>query len=272
MDTLIKVAKDSCSPTFVTYLFRMRHKLAGIIDDVWHWECIEDRLRVGQRTRAEALQDAMRVPCVCGGRWPACVSECLELNRISGAELAHDIYTSFTKGRSETTPVVCLAGLQGGEGKSLIFYPIPAVIGEDLVCHHTAGGTFALLGLQGKKVVVLDEWNFQASSVPLSTQLLWFEGKPVPITRPQNDFAGHALYKGTSPIFITTPLKRMESFIAEAERAAQTGGSSEATMVLRRLKLYKFTRRLRVPTEQIPQCAACFASFVLEGEAAYQQS
>ena len=180
-------------------------------------------------------------------------------------------FTSLTKGRSETTPVMCLAGLQGGEGKSLIFYPLPAVLGEEFVCHHTATGAFALLGLQGMKAVLLDEWSFSAASVPLSTQLLWFEGKPVPITRPQNDYAGHVLYKGTAPIFITTPLQRMEKFIADAERARSRGESSVATMVLRRLKLYKFTQGIQAPAEQIPQCAACFASFVFEGEAAYRR-
>ena len=271
VDKLIQIAKDSCTPTMFRYLFKMRHKLAGIIDDIWHWERIDDRVLLGQRSREGALQDAAGCPCVCGGKWTECVQESLVLNGIPAAELAHDIFTSFKKGRSETTPVVCLAGLQGGEGKSLIFYPIPAVLGEDFVCHHTAAGKFALLDLQGKKAALLDEWDFNTPSVPLSQQLLWFEGKPIPITRPQNDFAGHTLYKGTAPIFITTPLKRMERFITDAAWAARSGESSEATMMLRRLKLYKFSRKIRKPADQIPQCASCFAAFVLEGEAAFHQ-
>jgi len=271
VDKLIHIAKDTCNPSMVRYLFKMRHKLAGIIDDVWHWQCIDDRLHLGQRSRADALQEAGRMACVCGGKWAACVRQSLAANGISAQELGHDIFTSLMQGRSETTPVICLAGLHGGEGKSLIFYPLPAVLGSDLVYQQAAMGTFALLGLQGKKAVLLDEWSFEASSVPLSIQLLWFEGKPVPITRPQNDFAGHALYKGTAPIFITTPLKRMEKFIIEAERARYWGESSVATMVLRRLKVYKFTQKIPMPTGQIPQCARCFASFVLEGETAFHR-
>ena len=116
---------------------------------------------------------------------------------------------------------------------------------------------------------MLDEWHFSNAAVPLSTQLLWFEGKPLPITRPQDHFVGHVLYKGTAPIFITTPLKKMEKFIQEAEEACRSGLSSEATMVLRRLKMYKFTRKMVKPAEQIPQCLACFASFLFEGEAAW---
>ena len=86
-----------------------------------------------------------------------------------------------------------------------------------------------------------------------------------------HDFMGHALHKGTAPIFITTPLQRMEKFIMEAERAQRTGESSVATMVRRRLKLYKFTQKIRATVDQIPQCAVCFASFVLEAEAVFQR-
>ena len=56
------------------------------------------------------------------------------------------------------------------------------------------------------------EWapTSQPAALPLSTQLLWFEGKPVPITRPQNHYIEYFLCKGTAPIFITMPLKKLE--------------------------------------------------------------
>ena len=106
---------------------------------------------------------------------------------------------------------------------------------------------------------------------PFSTQLLWFEGKPVPITRPQNDYTGHTTYKGSEPVFIMTPLQRMQTFITEADAAFRNGESYEVAIRLRRLKMHKFTRRLPARADQIPKCRACFASFALEGEAAYWQ-
>ena len=271
VDQLIHIAKEACSPAMVKFLFKIRHKLRTLIDDIWQWECVEDRLRLSQRPRGEALMAAMRSPCTCGGAWLHHVQESLAVNGISVSELTHDIYTSLVQGRSESTPVVCLAGLQGGEGKSLIFYPFPAVFGESLVHHHVAAGTFPLLDLEGKKVVVLDEWNFRSATLPMGTQLLWFEGKPVPVTRPQDHFVGHAVYKGSAPIFITTPLTRMEKLMQEAADAVRMGSSCEATMMLRRLKVYRFSQKVSKPTKQIPQCAACFASWVLEGEAEWGQ-
>ena len=58
----------------------------------------------------------------------------------------------------------------------------------------------------------------------------------------------------------------------DAEAAARPGLSSEATMVLRGLEVYKFGRKVPKPARQIPQCACCSASFVFMGEAAWQQS
>ena len=96
VDMLIRIAKDTCAPAMVRYLFRIRHKLASIIDDIWHWECIDDRLHLSQRSRAQALEEAMHTPCVCDGRWSACVAESLTLNGISPAELGRDIFAGFT--------------------------------------------------------------------------------------------------------------------------------------------------------------------------------
>ena len=115
-------------------------------------------------------------------------------------------------------------------------------------------------------MVVLDEWRFAASALPIGIQLLWFEGKPVPLARPQGESIGHLLYRGTAPIFITTPLKRLDKLIVEAEAARASGSSCEASMLVRRLKVHRFNVAVPKPRTQIPACAACFANFLFEGE------
>jgi len=269
---LIKVARASCSPEMVDFLFKNRQKLNKLIDDIWTWETVDDLLHLSQRSRVTALEESMRQPCVCGGAWMQEVRKVLFLNGINEAELGHDIYVSFVKGRSETTPVVTLAGKQGGEGKSLIFFPLTAVLGDEFVQGHTASGAFPLLGLEGKKAVLLDEWRFAASALPLAIQLLWLEGKPVPLARPQGEYIGHLLYKGSAPIFITTPLKRLENLERDAATAMQCGFCSEASMVLRRLKVYKFRQAVPRPPAQIPACAACFSDFLFSSEMAWCQA
>ena len=135
------------------------------------------------------------------------------LRGIREAELAHHSYVSLSQGRCKTTPVLTLAGLQGGESKSPIFYPLPAMFGDE---------------------------NGAASALPIEIQLLWFESKPMPLARPQGEHISHLLYKGSAHIFLTTPLKRLGKLLEEAESARASGSSWGASMLVRRLKVHRF--------------------------------
>lgn len=81
-------------------------------------------------------------------------------------------------------------------------------------------GSFPLLGLEDKRVVLLDEWRFNTGILPLATQLLWLEGKPLLLAQPQNTGStGHVLYSGSAPIFITTKAKYLDKLVHEAREA-----------------------------------------------------
>ena len=262
--------------------------MAGMACHSWavafHWQMrlpIHGRVRpmspsnvaLSTKSRMDCLLDSMRRPCCCGGQWTAFVEGALVANAVDAEALAHDFHESFLKGRCETVPVIVLSGLHGGEGKSLLYSPIPAVLGDDYVQEGLATGQFPMVGLETKKAVILNEWNFEYGPLPMSTQLLWFEGKPVPITRPQitDAYYGHCKYKGSAPLFVTSPLKTLEPLMERASEAIAGGLPSELTMLMRRLRVYKFTARTQAPAQQLPPCARCFAAFVFQGEAAYCQ-
>ena len=98
---------------------------------------------------------------------------------------------SMRDGRSPHLPTVALMGFQGGEGKSFLFAPLKNVFGAENVQLTPQPGSFPLIDLEKKKIALLDEWSFDEAAAPFSTQLLWLEGKPFPITRPQNkDYLG----------------------------------------------------------------------------------
>ena len=117
------------------------------------------------------------------------------------------------------------------------------------------------MGLETKRVAVLDEWHFDPDVLPLATQLLWFEGKPVPIAMPQNvaGQSGHLEYTGDAPIFITAPAEVLSAM------AASAGGphSGQCTMLLRRLKVFHFTVPIPEPREALVPCTSCFSAFVM---------
>ena len=232
-ERLIQHAKSYCSPNIVAFLFKNRHRLSSLIDDIWAWETVDDILALAGRTRTDIFAAAVREPCSCGGRWIERVRHALGVNQINVGELCHNVLLSLERGRGETAPVVVLAGKQGGEGKSLFLSPLTAIFGEDNVQHTPQKGNFPLLGIEHKRIALLDEWRFDESVLSMPLQLLWFEGKTVLVTRPQNiqGVTGNILYRGSAPIFITTKQNAITALAAQSV----AGASPESSMLLRRL-------------------------------------
>ena len=92
-------------------------------------------------------------------------------------------------------------------------------------------------------------------------------GSHVTTQRPQNDpgAKGHVTYRGTAPIFATTKLDDMEKleWLSAVNPSTGTAYDVNASMVFRRLKVYKFTAKLVKPKEQRIYCQCCFATLVL---------
>ena len=91
-----------------------------------------------------------------------------------------DVRYRTASGRCETTPVITLAGSQGGEGKSIFLKPLLHVFRGRAACGSPQKGNFPLLGLEHAKVVLLDEYRLNQSVLPFSAQCLWFDGSSKP--------------------------------------------------------------------------------------------
>lgn len=263
-EKLIKWLKQYASPALFQFAFKNRQKLSSLIDDVWSWETVDDYLLLHGQSRLDLLRAAARTNCSCGGAWYNTACWTLRRNGIDIPALCKDVLKSLRDGRREDTPVIALMGRLGGEGKSFFLSPLQNVFGLENMQMTPQPGSFPLLGLERKKVVLLDDWVFDDSVLSLSAQLLWYEGKAFPVTRPQNkDYSGHLLYKGTAPIFATCKEKDLGPLMAKANWAASQGRPSEHTMLLRRLKVYTFHQPFRLQSH-ISECPSCFARLVLE--------
>ena len=252
--------------------WRMRSRLSALIDDVWSWETVSDDLRLLGQTRLETFHAAARGQCVCRGAWRQAAEYVLQANGLDPQQLCGDIYRAIVHGRHESLPVLCLVGRFGGEGKSFFFAPLKKIFGAEHVQATPQPGNFPLFGLETKRCVLLDEWDFNGQVVPLSTQLLWFEGKAFPITRPQNkDYVGHVLYQGSAPIFVTCKEKVVLPIYQRAQLAYSQNQASPDTMLLRRLKLHWLNQKLPLdPGTIVHECPACFAQMVLQHSSAQQ--
>ena len=148
--------------------------------------------------------------------------------------------------------VIVLAGPSGGEGKFAFLKGLWAVVGKSFVFPGPEKGNFPLLGLEKAKAVFMDEWRFNQAVLSYSTQCLIYDGSPVPIARPENvqEQVGHLLYTGTAPIFATTKVQDVDALRRAAEYIDPVTGlpaNGDASMVLRRLKIYKYTGRMPKP-------------------------
>ena len=220
----------------------------------------------------EVIRSAAKGDCICDGKWPTLVTQSVLANKIDLQELCRDVMAAMENGRSETTPVLVMAGARGGEGKSFFLKPLQALFGE-YVFPCPEPGTFPLLDLPGKKVVFLDDWRLNKAVLPFETQCRWFDGSPVRVQRPQNQngVMGHVVYQGTAPIFMTTKLVDIQRLAKLSEVDTRTGlpKDTDASMVYRRLKVYEFHTRIDKPTgKRVKYCPACFAKLVLGQSAA----
>ena len=233
------------------------------------WENVEQDLLVAQRSRLEALRAAAAQECTCKGLWPHHVRESFRLNDVDAQALLGDILRAFTIGRNEAVPVIVLAGSRGGEGKSLFLKALLNVFGLQHVFLTPEAGSFPLLHLPGKKVIFLDEWRFGIDVLSFATQCVLYDGSTVPITRPQNvpGVTGHYQYQGSAPILVTTKLSDIKRLQAAAVDDLETGepSSAEASMIVRRLKVYPFTKRIPKPPAGLCFCGTCFSKAILTG-------
>ena len=261
---LIEYLRASGGVALWSLAWRLRHRLSALIDDVWTWENVSDELALLGQSRLDRFLQCARGQCGCDGAWRNYAELLLRQNGLDKVQLFTDIYRSIAQGRHESLPVVVLMGKFGGEGKSFLLAPLRKVFGEEYVQERPQKGNFPLLRLENMRVAVLDEWDLDEDTLPLSTQLLWFEGKAFPITRPQNkDYTGHLLYRGTAPVFVTCKEAALGPIMCKAKACLQAQTACQETMLLRRMRIYSLTVPLCIPEGQkVTECACCFAKLV----------
>ena len=249
------------------FLFKNRARLSTLIEDIWEWELVEKSLPYARQTRMQGLKAAAEAGCKCEGRWAAIVIESFEANDIDVQALCSDILVALQQGRSATTPVIVLAGSRGGEGKSVFLKALLSVFGVEHVFLTPEQRNFPLLGLPGKKVAFLDEWRFNDAIISFPAQMQWFEGSHLTISRPQNmqGTSGHLTYEGTAPIFATSKVADLKKLEEMAQDDPVTGQPmcAEASMMMRRLRVYRFHNRIAKPTQTAVFCGCCFAKLLL---------
>ncbi|CAE8630382.1 unnamed protein product [Polarella glacialis] len=212
-------------------------------------DCAERIVRWAKRNGGPAMvdfsfQNFAKLPELVARSWKfETVEHYIEQASKSRMDLLHDALNGAC---------VC----KGNEGKSFLFEPLAEVFGHDGVFTNPAKGACPLLGLETHRVVLLDDWRFNEEILGYNLQLLWFEGKPFIVARPQNQHAGHLRYQKDDPVFITT----LEADIHALKRNIQQG---DIDMMLERLLVFQFQVKLG-SLQKVPACGHCFANLLLK--------
>ena len=184
----------------------------------------------------------------------------LEINNIAVAEWRSAMLEAFQKGRKKGY-VVTHVGVSGTEGKSFLFKPLHGVFGDEHLFIAPAKGNFPLMGppsLDKARAALLDDWRFNEDILSYNLQLLWYEGAPLVIARPQNEHSGHLRYAKDDPVFITT----LEADLLSAKKNVKDG---DVSMMLKRLRVFRFVTPLANVDDTLVACPHCFAKFLLFG-------
>jgi hypothetical protein len=104
-DDLIKHLKEYGSPGVMRFAFQIRSRLSALIDDVWSWETVDDRVAISTQTRPQLLRSAAAGACECDGRWRLLAELCFEDNAVDPRSICYDIFASLRDGRREDRPI-----------------------------------------------------------------------------------------------------------------------------------------------------------------------
>jgi hypothetical protein len=252
-ERLVSYAKACGGQPMVDFLFENFAKVPDLIARSWEFERCEEYIVRLQKTRSQIVMEHLTKPCACAGRWLPAASQLLERNNIDPTEFRNAMVRCLEEGRSKGA-LLCFVGRHGTEGKSWLLEPIPAIFGAEYVFTTPSKGNFPLLDLEKARVVVLDDWRFNELILSYNLQLLWFEGKPIVIARPQNEHSGHIKYDKDDPIFISC----LESDLLATKPGIQQG---DVDMMLKRLKVFLFKEPIENPVK-IPPCGRCWATLL----------
>ena len=203
--------------------------------------------------RMDRLAMAVHAGCreTCNGKWLRHALEILEQNCINIKEFSDALLKALNFGRGKGNNIFLIGPKDCG--KSFLLEPL-----EDLFeCFiNPTRGKYAWLSLEGKEVILLNDFRYSADLLEWNDLLLLLQGAPVSFSRPRNVFASDFLLgmDVDLPIFATG----QKRIVHEDRR--------ETEMMNCRWHYFVFTQ-LRTDDGTQP-CTCCFAKLLLSSTGA----
>ena len=263
-EAVMAYAKRCGGRPMFDFCFKNFGRLGSLVQRCWAVETCEHYVERHAKSRADLVHEKLKDPCVCEGKWYTAALHLLEMNGIPADKWRDAMMRAITLGRVKGN-LVCHVGKEGNEGKSFMFTALVCIFGPDGVFSDVAKTGFPLYGLEKTRVACLDDWRFNEDLLSYRVQLLWFEGKPIVIARPQNHHDGYLKYCSDAPVFISTLEADLTSMMG---KKIQEG---DLQMMLKRLDIFRFYYKIENIDTSIKPCGRCFACLLLDKTPPYAE-
>ena len=148
--------------------------------------------------RVAKLQDcAGSAACVCGGKWHAAAERLCCIQGLDSMKFRACIVRALKWGRRKSINVLIVGEPDGG--KSFLLKPLGAIYVS--MIRRGQNETFALQGIHGKEIALLQDVRYETFGLPWDDWLAWGEGEKLTVRLPRSHFAESKMYEGTAPIF-----------------------------------------------------------------------
>lgn len=190
-------------------------------------------------------------PCICGqvGLWSRLADATLNANGIELQDFWSSMAVLLERGRGKGRNLFLVG--PSNCGKSFLARPLELIF-RSLV--NPAANNFAFAGIEGKELVVLDDFRFTGKAISWSDLLLLLDGATVNFSLPRTHFVRDVCVLSTNTIPVICTGKSVPVFV---ERGKENDVESE--MLRFRFKVYPFSKQIQPSfVQECPPCPRCF--------------
>lgn len=227
--------------------------VAEVLNTAWEMTNAQDKLERSKKTRLELLQEAALGNCVtgCEGKWLTCALEVLQQNGICRETFTGAIRDLLHQGRSKFRNIMICG--PANSAKTFILNPLSSVY--TTFCN-PACTSFAWVGAEDAECIFLNDFRWSSQIIPWHDFLLMLEGQMVHLPAPKTHYAKDIVFDKDTPIFCKQPIIFIKNGVIDQR---------ETDMMAVRWKIFHFNVRIAEQNQkEIPKCAKCFATLILE--------
>ena len=213
-------------------------------------------------TRLAKLQEcATKRQCVCGGVWKAGAALVLQNNGEDPKEFGMMVCRALSVGARRGVNMAIVG--EPGCGKSMILQPLESIYRT--MAPPEDGSSFTLSGLVDAEILLWQDFEYNSQTINFTDLLRLLVGERIGVRIPGQK---NINCNNNAPLFYSALEK-----ITPSRRAPAATFTRRMQAMDERFTIRQWTQPLPMQSRvaEFPHCASCFASFMLDNDAAWRR-